>query len=434
MKVKKLIVLALSTLVCLILAAGIYLYFKDTAPPQVVLTPDSGPVGLGTTFTARAEDPSGVRSMVVVLIQNGKRSPLGSTPPGKTTGAELSFDLSQAGFKSGNFTLEVTSVDGSYFNFGKGNATVVNAALTLDNIKPQISVESLQHNLNRGGCGAISYTVNEAVSGSGVRVGDRFFKGYQLPSGKYACLFAFPYDVEPADFRPELEATDLAGNMRSQTFAFHANNRSFPQDTLNLPDSFLQAKMPQYEELYPNEPDLLSLYLKVNGELRIKDQADILTLGQTSASEPLWQGVFLRLPNAANRAGFGDKRTYRYNGQDVDKQTHLGIDLASLQNAQVPASNSGVVLRTGFNGIYGENVILDHGLGLMTLYSHLSQINVEQGDQVARGQIIGRTGATGLAGGDHLHYGVYVSGVAVNPLEWWDGTWIKNNISDRIGH
>ncbi|MBU1001318.1 MAG: M23 family metallopeptidase [Proteobacteria bacterium] len=434
MKAKKFIVIILSTLACLTLAAGLYLYFKDTIPPQIVLSPDSGPVGQSTAFTARAEDPSGIRSMTVTLIHEGKRSPLVSTPAGKTPSAELSFDLTQAGFKNGAFDLEVTAVDGSFYNFGKGCAASLSATLMLDSKKPLIDVESMQHNLNRGGCGAIAYTVNETVATSGVRVGEQFFKGYKLPSGTYACLFVFAHDVEPADFQPKLEATDLAGNTNSRTFAFHINDRQFRHDTINLPDSFLQSKMSQYEDDYPNEPDLLSVYLKVNNEMRIRDRADILALGQTSASEPQWQGDFLRLPNAANRARFADNRTYRYNNRDVDTQTHLGIDLASLKNAPVPASNAGRVVRTGFNGIYGENVVLDHGLGLMTLYAHLSQINVEVGDGVTRGQIIGRTGDTGLAGGDHLHFGVYVSGVAVNPVEWWDASWIKNNISGRIGH
>ncbi|WP_232034882.1 M23 family metallopeptidase [Desulfovibrio ferrophilus] len=433
MNIKKIIIIAMSVLACLALGAGSYLYFKDTTPPLITLTPDSGPVGKAAIFTARAEDPSGIRSMSVILIENGKRTTLASAPADKSLQSELTFDLAKTGFKNGPFELEITAVDASYHRMGKGNSNSKTASFMLDSKKPRIAVESMQHNLNRGGSGAIAYTVNESVTSSGVRIGNRFFPGYELPSGDFACIFAFPYDIEVADFQPKLEATDLAGNTRSRTFAFHVNNRTFRHDTINLPDSFLQAKMPQYEDYYPDEPDLLSVYLKVNGEMRIKDRAAILSLGQTSSSEASWKGSFLRLPNAANRARFADSRTYRYNGKDVDYQTHLGIDLASLKNAPIPAANAGRIVRTGFHGIYGENVIIDHGLGLMSLYSHLSQIDVEDGDIVTKGQIIGRTGATGLAGGDHLHFGVYVSGVAVNPVEWWDASWIRNNIASRVG-
>lgn len=431
---KKTFSILLAVALAAVLVAGGVLYFKDTVPPTLILNPDGGFVGMQTTFTARAEDPSGLRSLSAILVRDGQRTILAVATPMRATSAEVTFTLEQAkGLADGPLHIEIDAVDASMYRMNRGNAAHAEHILTLDRKKPRIDVASAQHNLNRGGCGAIAYTVNEETAETGVRVGERFFPGHKLPSGSYACLFACPWDMAAADFRPTIEAEDRAGNRRVQTFAFHINDREFKHDTLNLPDSFLEAKMPQFEDEYPNEANLLAVYLRVNRETRARDRAEIKALGADTASEPLWSGTFLRLPNAANRAGFADHRTYRYKGEAVDEQTHLGIDLASVQNAEVPAANAGRVVRTGFNGIYGENVVIDHGLGLMTLYAHLSQIGVEVGDEVARGQIIGRTGATGLAGGDHLHYGVYVNGLAVNPLEWWDAHWIKNNVKDRLG-
>jgi len=146
----------------------------------------------------------------------------------------------------------------------------------------------------------------------------------------------------------------------------------------------------------------------------------------------MWKGVFLRLPGSANRAGFADHRTYKYNGKEVDRQVHMGVDLASLTRAEVPAANRGRVLATEKVGIFGNTVLIDHGFGLTTLYAHLSSISVSKGDMVEKGQIIGKTGITGLAVGDHLHFGVAVSNVFVNPLEWWDPAWIHNNILQKI--
>ena len=71
-------------------------------------------------------------------------------------------------------------------------------------------------------------------------------------------------------------------------------------------------------------------------------------------------------------------------------------------------------------------------MGLQTLYGHLSQFSVKAGDTVEKGQIIGTTGATGMAGGDHLHYEVMVSGQSVNPIEWWDAHWLKDNITGKL--
>jgi murein DD-endopeptidase MepM/ murein hydrolase activator NlpD len=83
-------------------------------------------------------------------------------------------------------------------------------------------------------------------------------------------------------------------------------------------------------------------------------------------------------------------------------------------------------------GIYGSTVIVDHGLGLFSMYSHLSYIAVKPGDQVSKGDNIGRTGSTGLAGGDHLHFSMLVNDTFVNPVEWWDEKWIENNVMSKI--
>jgi murein DD-endopeptidase MepM/ murein hydrolase activator NlpD len=146
----------------------------------------------------------------------------------------------------------------------------------------------------------------------------------------------------------------------------------------------------------------------------------------------MWSGSFLRLPKSANRARFADHRVYRYQGKVVDRQVHLGADLASVQQSPVPAANSGRVVFADSVGIYGNTVVIDHGFGLMSLYSHLSTIGIEVGARVSRGDIIGKTGVSGLAVGDHLHFGMMVNDTFVNPIEWWDGHWIKDNILNKI--
>jgi murein DD-endopeptidase MepM/ murein hydrolase activator NlpD len=152
---------------------------------------------------------------------------------------------------------------------------------------------------------------------------------------------------------------------------------------------------------------------------------------QTSPTQ-LWEGTFLRMPTAAPLGGFAQTRFYIHNGKQVDQQTHLGFDLASVIHAPIPAANNGKVVFAGDLGIYGQCIIIDHGLGLQTLYGHLSRMSVKAGDAVQKGQIIGNSGATGMAAGDHLHYGVVVGGQEVNPVEWWDASWIKNNVTSKM--
>jgi murein DD-endopeptidase MepM/ murein hydrolase activator NlpD len=98
----------------------------------------------------------------------------------------------------------------------------------------------------------------------------------------------------------------------------------------------------------------------------------------------------------------------------------------------VPAANRGVVRLARYFGIYGNTVVIDHGLGLMSLSAHLSSIEVTEGQSVERGERIGRTGATGLAGGDHLHFTALVHGMPVNPIEWWDPKWIRDRITSKL--
>ena len=187
-----------------------------------------------------------------------------------------------------------------------------------------------------------------------------------------------------------------------------------------------------FRSLFPDAENNLQLFLKVNRELRTQNRTTLQEIGAQTSSSPLWEGSFLRQPGAARRASFGTTRQYVYNQETVDTQTHLGIDLASVAQARVPAANDGQVVYADWLGIYGQVVIVDHGLGLQTLYAHLSHIGVSQGDAVQKGEVIGRTGATGLAGGDHLHFGVIISGIPVNPVEWWDRSWIENNIEDKL--
>ena len=138
------------------------------------------------------------------------------------------------------------------------------------------------------------------------------------------------------------------------------------------------------------------------------------------------------MSNSQVESVFADQRTYYYQKKKVDKQIHLGFDLASVARAVVECSNDGIVLFADQLGIYGKCILVDHGLGLLSLYGHLSSIAVGSGERVTRGQPLGRTGETGLAGGDHLHFSMVLQGVHVNPLEWWDGKWVDQHVLTKV--
>lgn len=413
------------------LAYGAYLYFHDTTPPNLSFSPDDGYIKRSTVLHLELQDKSGIREAEVTLTQGDNEfTLLRKEYPAGTTSIHEAMDL-DPNLQDGAVEITVSATDRAYYNFGKGNSTSATYSLTRDTRAPMLSVTTRSHNLNYGGAGLIAYTSSEPLVRSGIRVEDRFFPGYEQPDGSYLCLFAFPYDADP-DSIPRLEGTDEAGNTGNGSFYYHLNRRRFVTDTINITERFLASKMPQFEHMFPDAQTPLDIFLKVNRDLRPRNRAWLEEIGSNTQTYPVWEDPFIRQPNTATRATFGDQRKYVYKGEVIDSQTHLGVDLASVAQDNIQAANDGKVVYTGFMGIYGNCVILDHGLGLQSLYAHLSSIDVNVGDSVKRGDIIGRSGATGLAGGDHLHFGMIISGTPVNPIEWWDENWVQNNFSSKL--
>ena len=324
--------------------------------------------------------------------------------------------------------------DHSLKNF-KGNSVFREVPVTIDTEAPRLDILSTQHNVNRGGVGVVAYRLSEAAALTGVTVGDRFFPGYPEAAGgagAHVAYFAIPHDA-PAAPAFSLSARDAAGNEVRRAFAVRLLEKVFPADTIDVSDRFLAAKIPEFRAADPSLPaDPVAAFLVVNRDWRARDHQRIREACAASAPTRLWDGPFLQMPNTKNMAGWAQARTYKHNGQVIDRQTHLGLDLASTAGAPVPAANAGTVAFSGDLGIYGQAVILDHGQGVFSLYGHLSSLGVKQGEQVARGAAVGASGQTGMAGGDHLHFSMLVSGTFVSPAEWFDAHWIADNVANKL--
>ncbi|WP_305045601.1 M23 family metallopeptidase [Geoalkalibacter sp.] len=423
----------LSLAAVLVLVFGLFIYFRDTRGPQVRLTGAQGYISTKPLGIELSDEGSGLRSVVVSITQgNIAKELLNKTFDSGLTSALETIEIKEPFLRDGPVELRVRATDQAIFPFGAGNVTDQVFTLTYDGTPPRVTVQSTTHNINQGGTGLIVYTVSEDVQKTGIEVGEYFFPGFRQPSGEYVALFAFPHHLTTAEFTPRLVAVDLAGNEGRGGFSFHANARRFRQDSINVSDNFLARVMPQFERDYPDAPSLLDVFLRVNSEMRAQNVAAIREMGRDTLAEPLWRGDFLRMGSAANMAQYADRRSYMYQGQKIDEATHMGVDLASVQQAPIRAGNHGRVIFADFLGIYGNCVILDHGLGLQSIYAHLTRIDVQVGDSVQKGDLLGTSGATGMAGGDHLHFEMTVSGVSVNPIEWWDPQWLRNNITSKF--
>jgi murein DD-endopeptidase MepM/ murein hydrolase activator NlpD len=416
------------------LIAGAVFYFRDTEGPLISLNPATGPVSAKTPLSLTFSDAAtGLESVQVTILQGGSRLPLveQSIPP-QTKKISLELNLGALKLKDGPIQIEVVATDLSIYHLGKGNVNRQLFEITYDTRAPIIAILSKAHNLNKGGSGLVTYRLDEPVEKSGVQIGELFFPGFLQKSGSYACLFAYPFDMKETDFIPRVYAIDMAGNERQAGFYYRANDKKFRHRDINLSNNFLQQKAPEFEALVPQSGDPITTFLYVNGEIRRQNRAKLVELSLKTAPAPLWQGNFVRMQGAATLAQFADHRNYYYEGKIVDKAVHLGFDLASTIQAEIPAGNAGEVIWADYLGIYGLCIVIDHGLGLQSLYAHMSQLDVRPGEMVVKDQILGRSGATGMAGGDHLHFGVFVSGIAVQPLEWWDKNWLQNNVDSKL--
>jgi murein DD-endopeptidase MepM/ murein hydrolase activator NlpD len=312
--------------------------------------------------------------------------------------------------------------------------------------RPRLSVLSTHHYINQGGSEMVVYRVTPDDVSSGVRVGELEYPGYPAsgvavegasfsdPAVRVA-FFALLHD-QPTDTPIRLYARDPAGNTAEAAFEHRIFPKRFRQSRISLDDAFIERVVPSIlagtDEVAPTGSPI-DQYVVVNGELRRLNAERIASFADETALEMLWRGqVFHTFVNNAVESGFADRRTYIYQGREVDRQTHLGFDLASYAQTPIVAANRGRVVFADELGIYGNCVIVDHGMGLQSLYAHLSTIDVRPGDLVEKEQQIGRSGVTGLAGGDHLHFTMLLAGRMVNPIEWWDPHWVEDRVLRKL--
>jgi murein DD-endopeptidase MepM/ murein hydrolase activator NlpD len=338
--------------------------------------------------------------------------------------------------QDGPASLLITASDHSWRGFFGGNHTQQQRDFVFDIYPPRLEVLSSQHYINQGGSECVVYRVSPDAELSGVQAGPNFFPGYPAgsdPNLRFA-LFAFAYNI-PENSPLKVVARDGAGNEAVAGFWYKLFPKKFRSRPIPLDDGFLQKVVPEVMSHSPSIQDqgeLIKTFLEINTKLRKANHDQITELSRKSAPRFLWDGAFLQLSNSQVESLFADHRTYVYQGKEVDRQDHVGFDLSVTQQYPIEAANDGVVLLADYFGIYGNTVLIDHGCGLISLYGHLSSIGVQPGQQVKKKDVVGRSGATGLAGGDHLHFGFFLHGVPVNPTEWWDGKWIKDHVLDRI--
>ncbi len=428
-------------MILMVISAGVFFFFTyyEGEKPEITVSGTSEIIGREKLLEIRCSDKkSGIRLVSVSITQDGKKYQLEtvSVPHRGVIDQTIPVLIHPKDLKlhDGEATIDISVTDYSL----RKNVETKTLTTMIDTVPPRINQLNAVHYANPGGSAVTVYSIPEEIGKTYVYVGDNVFPSYPIKySGKsgYVCYFALPLDSSGIkDGAIGIAAEDKAGNTAKSSLPVSMRQKSFRSRTMNISQRFLERKIPEMEQFnnMSKHESPIEAFRYINERMRAENFEKIRSICKKSADRQLWEGSFIRMKNAATMAKFGDKRTYICDGQPIGKSIHVGVDLASVRNAPVHAANSGTIAFAGNLGIYGNSIIIDHGLGLFSLYAHLGTINVAEQQSVTKGTSIGRTGTSGWAGGDHLHFGIIVGNQFVDPQEWWDPHWIRDNVDKKV--
>jgi murein DD-endopeptidase MepM/ murein hydrolase activator NlpD len=443
--------------ILVLIVGGLFFVSGRAAPPTIEFKQPGSVIGAAGTVDVVVGAPRArFETLAIALEQNGQTVPLFSLDSPQSASinqvdadhVEITRPIgkqSVPSLVSGQARVVVTASRKSFLSLRTLSASDTrDVQVRLE--PPRVAVLSTHHYVNHGGAEMVVYRATPPDVESGVRVGDVEYIGYPASgagaagadTGTNVAFFALLHDQD-LNTPIAVFARDQAGNEAKASFVDKVFAKPFRRSRIEVDDRFLGRVVPEILTHAPElgavqaSGDLVPAFVKINGELRRLNADRIMAITKNTSPVRLWKGPFLPLGNAQVEASFADHRTYLYKRSEIDQQVHLGFDLAVTSAIPIAAENAGKVLLAEWLGIYGNCVILDHGLGVASLYGHLSAIDVKAGEAVTKGQVLGRSGMTGLAAGDHLHFTMLVGGRPVNPVEWWDPHWMQDRVERKLG-
>lgn len=392
-------------------------------------------------ITIKLSDESGIKSYSAYYI--GRNGPVAINNQSiSSKQKEVLFNLSKFRIEPNakSIKIVVEANDRSSWNFFQGNSVKKEFIFTIDKKRPVAHVISNSYNIRKGGSAAVVVEVKDENLVDKYITFNNEYRFELIPYKKenfFMAIIAWP--VWEEDFsRVNLVAVDKANNKTITKVPLYIKDLKIKNDNIKISKNFINQISVDVLQRSNMETPLedKDIFVKQNRDLRVKNVATIRKASLENMSKQMVDkfdiSAFKRLYGSKTFAGFAERRHYYYEGEKIDEAWHLGMDWASVKHATVKLSNSGRVIFNDYLGIYGNTLIVDHGFGVQSLYAHTSKTFVQNSENVRAGDKIALTGSSGAVFGDHLHFGVLVQGIEVNPLEWMDKDWIKTRITNIL--
>ncbi len=432
------------TVILFMIAGALYIYFSATFErelPKITLE-NNGFWNLKEPLNLSISDDSGLKEYKVILKTKEGETDLEYEKPitvEKLLNITIKPPRSTYITKDKEIELIVTAIDRSKWNFLKGNSAIEIVKLKIDNKKPQLNIIGNSYKISRGGSALVIFKVTDENLESVFieSESEKIFKAVPFYKENYY-ISLIAWSILEKNFKATIVTKDKAGNIAKSYIPYYLQNKDYRLSKINLKENFLKGKIADLAEEFEETQGVensLERFKIINENIRAKNERLIHEVTSEVPSEMISDfkvNSLYPLKNGQVVAHFGDHRKYYYDGNFISEAYHVGIDMASHSMASIVSNNSGKVVYTDYNGLYGNMPIISHGLGLYTLYGHCSSVDIARGDLVSSNSPIAKTGKSGYAMGDHLHFGVLVQGVEVRPQEWMDKKWIQLNIYDII--
>ncbi|MCI5066069.1 peptidoglycan DD-metalloendopeptidase family protein [bacterium] len=436
------------------------IFFEANGPSIFVRELPRGIGEVPTRLVVEFEDlESGIDEIVIRAVQHGETRELErrSLNGVNTQTVTLNFPGRKSGFQEGSIDLEIRAFDRSMWS----NRSEHTFTLPVDYGAPSIEVVSTQHNARIGGSQLLVYrAVDESLTVSGVKVNNQVFIGFPArlldPSFEkqdlFAVLYALPLELasRPGKKAPQIElslfAEDTAGNATREPFYSKEARRQIRPRKQEISSNCLRSEIHPLAERHQEKLSRLleqpfltrpgskgryeEEFIALERYLRPLDRAHLRSLTRDSRFKRYWNQSFLKQSGVV-RYGMAEQLAFFSGKEILSSRIHEGYFFRS-SHEDVLAANNGVVSFVEELDTFGKSVGVDHGLGLTSVYTHLSQVQVRRGESVKIGEPIGKIGKTGLTCERGVLFQVRLQGIPVDPTEWLSQRWYNEHVDRKI--